>query len=92
MTATHTLGTIVLAFGILWVLYIGVVIVGVAVITAAGSSFLAFAECNLSLGFYCPSPSAVVPSLQGLLTDFTLPLAAVLSGFVLRAASPARVK
>ena len=92
MTATNALGTIVLAFGILWVLYIGVVIVGVAVITAAGSSFLAFAECNLSLGFYCPSPSAVVPSLQGLLTDFTLPVAVVLSGLVLRAASPGRAK
>jgi hypothetical protein len=92
VTATHTLGTIVLAFGILWVLYIGVVIVGVAVFTAAGSSLMDFVECHFTLGFYCPSPSVVFPSLQGLVTDFTLPVAVVLSGFVLRAASPGRAK
>jgi len=90
VTATHTLGTIILALGILWGLYVGVVIVGVAVITAAGSSLLDFAECTLSFGLYCPSPSVVLPSLQNLLTDFTLPLSVVLIGFVLRAANPGR--
>ena len=92
MTATHTLGTALLALGILWALYVGVVIVGVAVITAAGSWFLVLAECTFSLGLYCPSPSVVLPSPQGLLTDFTLPVAVVLSGFVLRAESPGRAK
>jgi hypothetical protein len=86
------LGTVILALGILWVLYVGVVIIGVVVITAAGSWFLVVAECTFSLGFYCPSPSAVLPSPQGLLTDFTLPVAVVLSGIVLRAASPGRAK
>ena len=90
MTATHTLGTIVLALGILWSLYVGVVIVGVAVITAAGASLLDVGECTLSFGLYCPSPSVAFPSLQNLLTDFPLPFAVVLIGFVLRAASPGR--
>jgi len=92
VTATHTLGTIVLALGILWGLYVGVVIVGMTVITSAGSWLVVLAECTFSLGLYCPSPSVTLPSLQNVLTDFTLPLAAVLSGFVLRAASPGRAK
>jgi len=92
VTATHTLGTVILALGILWGLYVGIVIVGVAVVTTAGSWLLDFAECTLTLSLYCPSSSVVFPSLQNLLADFTFPLAAVLSGFVLRAASPGRAK
>lgn len=92
MSATRTFGTIILAIGVLWVLYEAVVVVGAILVVSLGTTLVDFAECAVTLGLFCPSPAPSLPPLQNVIDLFVLPVSVVLIGFVLRAASPARVK
>jgi hypothetical protein len=92
MSATRTFGTIILAIGILWVLYEAVVVVGAVLVVSLGTTLIDFAECAFTLGLYCSSPAPALPSPQNLIAFFVLPVSVVLIGFVLRAAGPARAK
>jgi hypothetical protein len=77
VSATHTLGTIVLALGLLWFLYVLLVVVGLALALSFSYGLL----CLISLGFYCPS---VTPNWPHIFDSLVLPIAAILVGVVLR--------
>ena len=83
MSASHTLGTIILAIGLLWFLYVILTVVGLGLALSFSHGLL----CTISLGFYCP---AATPNWPRIFDSLVLPIAVILVGVVLRHAGPSK--